>query len=95
MNIKYEYDWQQPMALIRCHADDLIDNGDGTYSFVDPDVASNAQIGMGSEIIVIDIPGKLLFWDADTQLAYDWTGEGGGGDSNLVGSAIVGTSKAG
>lgn len=93
MNIKhFPMDFGQTRAHAWAMSDELTDNGDGTYSIIDAEIAHS--FGTGSEIIVIDIPGKLLFWDADTQLAYDWTGEGGGGDSNIVGSAIVGTAKA-
>ena len=41
----------------------------------DADAAVNAQLGEGSEIVVIDAPGKLLFWDRAGGLAHDWTAE--------------------
>ena len=71
MNIKYMSDAQKPRACAWCMSDELTDNGDGTYSIKDAEAA--ASFGEGSEIIVIDLPGKLLFWDAENSLAYDWT----------------------
>lgn len=82
MKINYEQCYEGGTKwTTRAHAwamsSELTDNGDGTYSIIDTEIADS--FGTGSEIIVIDIPGKLLFWDAETQLAYDWTGSGGGG----------------
>lgn len=73
MNIKhFLMDFGQTRAHAWAMSSELTDNGDGTYSIIDTEIADS--FGTGSEIIVIDIPGKLLFWDAETQLAYDWTG---------------------
>lgn len=71
MNIKYLSDAQKPRAIAWCMSSELTDNNDGTYSINDASTA--ASLGEGSEIIVIDVPGKLLFWDAENSLAYDWT----------------------
>lgn len=46
-------------------SNELIDNGDGTYTLPE-------TLPQGSEVIVIDSPGKLLFV-GDDGLAYDWT----------------------
>ncbi len=43
----------------------------GTYTLNDSDAA--AMLGYASEIIVMDMPGTILFWDSDNQIAYDWT----------------------
>lgn len=79
MNIKYvPMDLGETRAICYAMLDELTDNGDGTYSFVD--TAKAATFGVGSEIIVIDSPGKLLFV-GDDGLAYDWTASSGGGAS--------------
>ena len=57
--------------------DELTDNGDGTYNVNDQNIAD--MMPQGSEIIVINKPGLLLFWDPGTQKAYDWSATGGGG----------------
>lgn len=43
---------------------------DGTYTLNDTDIAN--MLGDGSEIIVIDQPGMLLFWSATDKLGYQW-----------------------
>ncbi len=48
----------------------------GTYTLNDAALA--AELGEGSEIIVMDKPGTVLFWDKEDQIAYDWTAEEGG-----------------
>ena len=74
MNIQYLTTALQPRALVWCKSSELTDNNDGTYTVNDSALA--ATLGTGSEIIVIDIPGKFLFYDAATQLAHDWTATG-------------------
>lgn len=54
--------------------DELTDNGDGTYNVNDQNIAD--MMPQGSEIIVINKPGLLLFWDPSTQKAYDWSTTG-------------------
>ena len=71
MNIKYHSKCEQPRADVWCMSTELSDNGDGTYSFADATAA--AKIGTGSQIVVIDKPGLVLFYDAASALAYDWT----------------------
>ena len=84
MNIKY---YPQDLGFSRvqiwCMLDELTDNGDGTYSFVDTETA--AKFGVGSEVVVIDSPGKFLFV-GDDGLAYDWTAssDGGGEEHQLI-----------
>ena len=97
MNMKFTSTEDSYRGQAWCMSSELTDNGDGTYTINDERAAAMLGGGLGSEIIVIDSPGKLLFV-GDDGVAYDWTsssGGGGGEDSNLVGSAIVGTAKAG
>lgn len=62
-----------PRHRIFCLSDDLTAGQTaGTYTLNNSAVA--AELGEGSEIIVIDAPGRLLFWDSVKRLAYDWTG---------------------
>lgn len=72
MTIKYQFDWTEPIAQARCLASELTDNGDGTYSIKDSAISDNPAFGTGSEIIAVDLPGKLLYWDSESALAYDW-----------------------
>ena len=71
MNVQYIDNCKEPRAIVWCMSTDLTDNNDGTYSFVDTDFA--ATLGTGSEIIVMDLPTIKLYYNATTELAYDWT----------------------
>ena len=86
----------QPRRIVFCKYNELIDNGDGTYKFID--LSGNA-LGFGSMVIVID-KSLILFYDDEEDLLYAFTlptnGSGSGGDNTaVVGTAIVGTSTAG
>lgn len=60
----------QPRRRVWCMLDDIQLEQAGIYSFVNlPDEA----LGDGSEVIVMDSPGKLLFYHADDGLLYDWS----------------------
>ena len=71
MNIQYLSTALQPRALVWCTSDEITDNGDGTYTINDAQIAST--IGTGSEIMVMDKPGTMLYYSAEISLAYDWT----------------------
>ena len=74
MNIERLYNCVRPRHRVWCMSSELTaGQTDGTYTLNNR--ATAAKLGEGSEIIVIDQPGKLLFWDAENQLAYDWTAE--------------------
>lgn len=74
MNIERIHSTARPRHRVWCMSGELSDGQTaGTYTFTD--AAVNAQLGEGSEIVVIDAPGKLLFWDSVGRLAYDWTAE--------------------
>lgn len=73
----------KPVVDARCKSEELTDNGDGTYSFVRENAGDS--LGHLCSVIVADRPGKVLFWDADLGILYDWTGDSresgtGGGD---------------
>lgn len=76
MNLERLYDCAKPRhrAWVK-YAELTAGQTDGTYTVNDQSVA--AVLGDGSEIIVIDQPGMILFWDAGSRLAYDWTAEEG------------------
>lgn len=69
MNVKYLYDAVGPRAQVWCVSDELTAEQDGSYTFKE---TPSKQIGTGSEIIVMDVPGLLLFYDADREKAYNW-----------------------
>lgn len=75
MKVKYDQIYTptgySTRACVWCTTSELTDNNDGTYSFVDTDLAATFETG--SEIVVIDKPGTVLFYDAETELAHDWT----------------------
>ncbi len=74
MNIERLYDCVRPRHRVWVRSDELTAGATaGTYTLVDDDAA--AQLGFGSEIIVIDEPGRILFWDDQEGAAYDWSGE--------------------
>lgn len=75
MNIEFFYgvDLLSPKATVWCKSSEITQQIDGSYTFNNP-VPSG--VGTGSEIIVIDSPGMMLFYDADEGKAYDWTKEG-------------------
>lgn len=59
-----------PRRRVWRNKNELVDNGNNTYYFKEEEPK---EIGYGSEVIVVDSPGKLLFYDSDTHLLYDWT----------------------
>lgn len=72
MNIERLYDCERPRHRVWCMSSELTAGAaDGTYTVNNSRIA--AELGEGSEIIVIDQPGKILFWDAENGIAYDWT----------------------
>lgn len=71
MNIRYYSNCKQPRADVWCMSSDLTDNNDGTYTFKDSAIAST--LGTGSKIVVMDMPTIVLYYSAETELAYDWT----------------------
>lgn len=74
MNIERIHSAARPRHRVWCLASELSEGQTaGTYTFVN--TAVNAELGEGSEIVVIDAPGKLLFWDSVAGLAHDWTAE--------------------
>ena len=77
MNYERVYDCARPRHRVWCKSSELTEGStSGTFTFNDSAMA--AELGEGSEIIVMDLPGKVLFWDKAEQLAYDWTAEEGG-----------------
>ena len=78
MNVSQVYGASTPRYRVWCVSDELVEGTGadaGTYTFVDTTTAG--FLGTGTEIIVIDKPGKMLFWDAENGVAYDWTAESG------------------
>lgn len=72
MNIQRLYDCVRPRHRVWCLAEELsAGSTEGSYQLNDTSVAG--ELGFGSEIIVIDVPGRVLFWDDAAQLGYDWT----------------------
>lgn len=60
----------RPRRRVFCVLSDISLEQQGVYSFVNlPEEA----LGDGSEVIVIDSPGKLLFYHAEDGLLYDWS----------------------
>lgn len=70
MNVKYLYDSIKPRAQVWCASSELTQDGDGNYTFKE---TVPPAVGTGSEIIVIDVPGLALFYDAEAGKAYNWT----------------------
>ncbi len=74
MNIERIHSGARPRHRVWCRTAELNEGQTaGTYTFVN--AAVNAELGEGSEIVVIDAPGRLLFWDSDAGLARDWTAQ--------------------
>lgn len=44
---------------------------EGTYVPMEPEKLNG--IASGSDIIIYDRPGMILFWDLEDGVAYDWT----------------------
>ncbi|MBQ7144304.1 MAG: hypothetical protein IJR65_04030 [Oscillospiraceae bacterium] len=79
MNIQRLYDCVRPRHRVWCLAAELTaGESAGTYQLNDTAVAG--ELGFGSELVVIDKPGTVLFWDDAAALAYEWTTADGGGD---------------
>ena len=75
MNIERLYDCSAPRHRVWCMSSELTAGATaGTYTLKDADLT--ASLGHGSELIVMDEPGRLLFWDAGNRVAYDWTSSG-------------------
>lgn len=60
----------QSRRRIWCKLADINLEQAGVYSWVN---LPSESIGDGSEVIVIDSPGKLLFYSASDDLLYDWS----------------------
>lgn len=60
----------QPRRRVWCKLADIQLEQAGVYSFVN---LPNESLGDGSEVIVINSPGKLLFYCAEDGLLYDWS----------------------
>ena len=70
MVIERPFETGQPRRRVWCKLDDISLESTGVYSWVNlPD----EDLGDGSEVIVIDSPGKLLFYHAEDGLLYDWS----------------------
>ena len=73
MNVQYFYDCEEtPRCKVWLKSDEITD-GDSTGTYTIDDEALAAKMATGSEIIVMDKPGTILYFDSETQLAYDWT----------------------
>ena len=78
MNIKYHDTDTGDRAQVWCKWADLTESS-GIYTFDDDEL--NESLGFGSEIIVVDQPAMILFWDDDADNdgenagAYIWSGE--------------------
>lgn len=55
-----------------CKIDELTKDSDGNYAINKTEDAD--ALGDASEIIVMDSPGMMLYWDAEAQKAYVWAG---------------------
>ena len=66
MNVVKLYDGETIRHRVYCLEDELEQDGD-SYVF-----KNGRTFGDGSEIIVMDSPGKVLFWDATNSVGYDW-----------------------
>lgn len=70
MVIERPFQRGQARRRVWCVLADIALESEGIYSFATlPDTA----LGDGSEVIVIDSPGKLLFYHAEDGLLYDWS----------------------
>ena len=70
MVIERPFETGQSRRRVWCVLDDIALESEGIYTFVNlPEDA----LGDGSEIIVMDSPGKLLFYHADDGKLYDWS----------------------
>lgn len=58
----------QPRRIVYCLSNEITDNGDDTYSFVN---LSDSSLGFGSKIHVIDSDMELFF-DNSSGLLYPW-----------------------
>ena len=67
MNIAHLRDAVKPRDKVWCVSSDLTAGADGTYTFKE-----TVNIGDGSEIIVMDMPGIILYWSEADEKAYDW-----------------------
>lgn len=72
MNVVTLYDGETIRHRVYCLDEELDKTGD-TYTFKD-----GRTPGDGSEIVVKDVPGKILFWDGVNSVGYEWSGSGGG-----------------
>ena len=71
MNIQTLYNSAKPRHRVWLLSSDLTAGDEaGTWTLSDETLA--ATLGDGSELLVMDVPGRLLFWDKENQVAYDW-----------------------
>ena len=77
MNIQTFYDTVRPRHRVWCLSEDLTAGESAeTYTSTE-DHAPGVPLGDGSEIIVMDAPGRLLYWDAENECGYDWSAVAG------------------
>ena len=55
-----------------CKTDEITKDKDGNYTL--NNTADAAALGDASEIIVMDSPGMMMYWDAEAKKAYVWAG---------------------
>lgn len=60
----------KPRKKVFCVLEEIKETGSNIYSFVN---LPNEALGDGSEVVVINSPGKLLFYCAADGLLYDWS----------------------
>lgn len=70
MVIEKPFQRGQSRRRVWCKLEDITLEQEGVYSWTNlPD----KDVGDGSEVIVMDSPGKLLFYSAKDDLLYDWS----------------------
>lgn len=76
MNTEQIYSCRRPRHRVWCLSSEMNEGTTaGTYTF--KDASLNTRLGEGSEIVVMDKPGMVLFWSKAGHIAYDWTAEEG------------------
>lgn len=70
MVIEKPFELGQPRRRVWCMLNEINLVSDGVYEFVN--LPSNV-LGDGSEVIVMDSPGKLLFYHSEDNKLYDWS----------------------
>lgn len=70
MVIEKPFELGQSRRRVWCVLDDIQLESEGIYTFVN---LPSEDIGDGSEVIVMDSPGKLLFYHSEDNKLYDWS----------------------